>query len=77
VNIDRVPPGILCPARKHGRTAAVLVRVFGDIDIDIAEDAIQEALPVAVDRWPSVVLLPSRGMDHHLHPKPGDRPLWP
>jgi RNA polymerase sigma-70 factor (ECF subfamily) len=36
---------------------AVLVRVFGDIDI--AEDAVQEAFVVAVQRWPSAGLPPS------------------
>jgi RNA polymerase sigma-70 factor (ECF subfamily) len=36
---------------------AVLVRVFGDIDI--AEEAVQDAFTVAVDRWPSAGLPPS------------------
>jgi RNA polymerase sigma-70 factor (ECF subfamily) len=35
---------------EHGRAVAVLVRVFGDIDV--AEDAVQEAFAVAVERWP-------------------------
>jgi RNA polymerase sigma-70 factor (ECF subfamily) len=35
---------------EHGRAIAVLVRVFGDIDI--AEDAVQDAFATAVARWP-------------------------
>jgi RNA polymerase sigma-70 factor (ECF subfamily) len=36
---------------------AVLVRVFGDIDI--AEDAVQDAFAAAVERWPAAGLPPS------------------
>lgn len=36
---------------------AVLVRRFGDIDV--AEDAVQEAFAEAVRRWPSAGLPPS------------------
>jgi RNA polymerase sigma-70 factor, ECF subfamily len=42
---------------EYGRTVAVLVRVFGDIDI--AEDAVQDAFTVAVQRWPAAGLPPS------------------
>jgi len=35
---------------EHGRAVAVLVRVFGDIDI--AEEAVQEAFATALERWP-------------------------
>ena len=42
---------------EHGRAVAVLVRVFGDIDI--AEEAVQEAFTEAVRRWPSSGLPPS------------------
>jgi RNA polymerase sigma-70 factor, ECF subfamily len=35
---------------EYGRAVAVLVRVFGDIDV--AEEAVQDAFAVAVDRWP-------------------------
>ena len=42
---------------EHGRAVAVLVGVFGDIDI--AEDAVQDAFTVAVERWPSTGLPPS------------------
>jgi len=42
---------------EHGRAVAVLVRVFGDIDV--AEDAVQEAFAAAVQRWPSAGLPPS------------------
>jgi RNA polymerase sigma-70 factor, ECF subfamily len=42
---------------EHGRAVAVLVRVFGDIDV--AEEAVQEAFTAAVERWPSAGLPPS------------------
>ncbi|WP_040810213.1 RNA polymerase sigma factor [Nocardia concava] len=35
----------------YGRTVASLIRVFGDVDI--AEDAVQDAFTTALDRWPS------------------------
>jgi RNA polymerase sigma-70 factor, ECF subfamily len=42
---------------EYGRAVAVLARVFGDIDI--AEDAVQEAFTTAVRRWPSEGVPPS------------------
>jgi RNA polymerase sigma-70 factor (ECF subfamily) len=42
---------------EHGRALAVLVRVFGDIDL--AEEAVQDAFTKAVERWPSTGLPPS------------------
>src|SRR6202165_824978 len=42
---------------EYGRAVAVLVRSFGDIDI--AEEAVQEAFTVAVQRWPDTGLPPS------------------
>jgi RNA polymerase sigma-70 factor (ECF subfamily) len=42
---------------EYGRAVAVLVRAFGDIDI--AEEAVQEAFTVAVQRWPDTGLPPS------------------
>ncbi len=42
---------------EYGRAVAVLVRVFGDIDI--AEESVQEAFTVAAARWPSGGLPPS------------------
>ena len=35
---------------EYGRVFATLVRVFGDFDV--AEEAIQDAFLVAIDRWP-------------------------
>src|SRR4029450_3222853 len=35
---------------EYGRAVAVLVRAFGDIDT--AEEAVQDAFSVAVERWP-------------------------
>jgi len=42
---------------QYGRAVAVLVRVFGDIDV--AEEAVQDAFTAAVQRWPSSGLPPS------------------
>ena len=42
---------------EYGRAVAVLARVFGDIDI--AEDAVQEAFAAALANWPSAGLPPS------------------
>src|SRR6266511_5592700 len=36
---------------EYGRAVAVLVGVFGDIDV--AEEAVQDAFTAAVQRWPS------------------------
>jgi RNA polymerase sigma-70 factor (ECF subfamily) len=43
--------------QEYGRAVAVLVRVFGDIDL--AEDAVQDAFAVALERWPATGLPPS------------------
>jgi RNA polymerase sigma-70 factor, ECF subfamily len=37
-------------SEEYGRAVAVLVRVFGDIDV--AEEAVQHAFTEAVRRWP-------------------------
>ena len=42
---------------EYGRAVAVLVRRFGDIDL--AEEMVQEAFAIAVQRWPSEGLPPS------------------
>jgi RNA polymerase sigma-70 factor (ECF subfamily) len=44
---------------EFGRSVATLIRVFGDIDL--AEDTVQDAFIVALDRWPR----------HGLPPNPG------
>jgi len=43
--------------QEYGRAVAVLVRVFGSIDV--AEEAVQDAFTAAVQRWPSAGLPPS------------------
>jgi RNA polymerase sigma-70 factor, ECF subfamily len=43
--------------REHGRAVAVLVRRFGDIDL--AEEAVQDAFTAAVRHWPRDGLPPS------------------
>src|ERR1700757_4886045 len=59
--------------REYGRAVAVLVRVFGDIDL--AEDAVQDAFATAMPRWRASGLPPSpagwlittarnKGIDH-------------
>jgi len=42
---------------EYGRAVSVLVRVFGDIDV--AEDAVQDAFATATARWPSDGIPPS------------------
>jgi RNA polymerase sigma-70 factor (ECF subfamily) len=42
---------------EYGRAVSVLVRVFGDIDM--AEEAVQDAFTAAVQRWPTSGLPPS------------------
>jgi RNA polymerase sigma-70 factor (ECF subfamily) len=44
---------------EFGRSVAALIRVFGDIEL--AEDAVQEAFAVALDRWPCDGLPPNPG----------------
>jgi RNA polymerase sigma-70 factor (ECF subfamily) len=44
---------------ESGRTVAALIRVFGDIDV--AEDAVQEAFAVALRKWPADGLPPNPG----------------
>ncbi|OLT06902.1 RNA polymerase subunit sigma-24 [Pseudonocardia sp. CNS-004] len=43
--------------REYGRAVAVLTRVLGDIDL--AEEAVQDAFAAAVQRWPETGLPPS------------------
>ena len=40
---------------ESGRSTATLVRLFGDIDI--AEEAVQDAFAVALERWPAAQAL--------------------
>ena len=42
---------------EYGRAVAVLVRQFGDIDL--AEEAVQDAFAVAIERWPREGVPPS------------------
>jgi RNA polymerase sigma-70 factor (ECF subfamily) len=44
---------------EFGRSAAALVRAFGDIDV--AEDAVQEAFAIALRKWPRDGLPPNPG----------------
>src|SRR5438128_989504 len=63
---------------EYGRAVAVLVRVFGDIDV--AEEAVQNAFTAAVQRWPSTGLPPSPAgwiLTTPRRPQPGDRPPPP
>ena len=45
--------------QEHGRVVAGLVRLLGDIEL--AEEAVQEAFAVAVERWPEAGLPPNPG----------------
>jgi RNA polymerase sigma-70 factor (ECF subfamily) len=44
---------------EYGRCVATLIRVFGDIDV--AEDAVQDAFAVALRKWPGEGLPPNPG----------------
>src|SRR5712675_3594322 len=44
---------------ESGRSVATLIRVFGDIDV--AEDAVQEAFAIALAKWPGDGLPPNPG----------------
>ena len=44
---------------ESGRSVATLIRIFGDIDV--AEDAVQEAFAVALRKWPTDGLPPNPG----------------
>ena len=44
---------------ESGRSVASLIRVFGDIDL--AEDAVQEAFTVALQQWPEAGVPPNPG----------------
>ncbi len=45
--------------REYGRCVATLVRFLGDIDL--AEEAVQEAFTIATGRWPATGLPPNPG----------------
>ena len=59
--------------RESGRAVASLIRVLGDFDL--AEEAVQEAWVVALERWPrdGVPAQPGR-VDHDDRAQPRDRP---
>ncbi len=61
---------------EYGRAVSVLVRAFGDIDI--AEDAVQDAFAQAVTQVAGYrpAAQPGR-LDHHHGPQPGHRPAAP
>src|SRR2546423_15243951 len=44
---------------ESGRCVATLIRIFGDIDV--AEDAVQDAFAVALRKWPIGGLPPNPG----------------
>ena len=58
-------PGADAAAIEHtyressGRAVATLIRLFGDIDL--AEEAVQEAFAVAAERWPTAGVPPNPG----------------
>jgi len=54
---DRTPEIDRVFRSEYGRAVAVLVRVFGSIDV--AEEAVQDAFTAAVQRWPRDGLPPS------------------
>jgi len=56
--LDEGEVGRIFP-EESGRSVAALIRVFGDIDV--AEDAVQEAFAVALSKWPGDGLPPNPG----------------
>jgi RNA polymerase sigma-70 factor (ECF subfamily) len=58
VSVDQAAIGHVF-RENSGRSVAALIRVFGDIDV--AEDAVQEAFTVALRRWPLDGLPPNPG----------------
>jgi len=56
--LDRAEVGRIF-RQEAGRSLAALIRVFGDIDL--AEDAVQEAFAVALGKWPADGLPPNPG----------------
>ncbi len=59
---------------ESGRAVATLIRTFGDIDV--AEDAVQEAFAIAMDKWPESGWPPNPGaLDRHDGAQPGHRPI--
>ena len=44
---------------ESGRSVATLIRIFGDIDL--AEDAVQDAFAIALRKWPTAGLPPNPG----------------
>jgi RNA polymerase sigma-70 factor (ECF subfamily) len=58
VSVDEAAIGEIF-RENSGRSVAALIRVFGDIDV--AEDAVQEAFTIALRRWPQDGLPPNPG----------------
>ena len=56
----------------YGRAVAILARALGDIDR--AEDALQDASAVALERWTRDGVPRPRRLDHHDREAPRDRP---
>jgi RNA polymerase sigma-70 factor (ECF subfamily) len=57
---------------EYGRAVAVLVRLLGDIDL--AEEAVQDAFTEAVRRWPETGLPPAPAGWIITTARPGGRP---
>jgi hypothetical protein len=59
---------------ERGRILATLIRACGDFDL--AEEAVQEAFTVAIERWPRDGLPANPGAwHHHSGAAEGDRPV--
>ena len=56
--VDEAKVGLIF-REEYGRSVAALIRVFGDIDL--AEDAVQDAFAVALRKWPGDGLPPNPG----------------
>ena len=70
------PGSLASSATSHGKAIATLVRQFGDIDV--AEEAVQEAFVIATRKWPETGTPPNPGaLDPRHRPQPSDRPAAP
>ena len=59
---------------EYGRCVATLARLLGDIGL--AEEAVQDAFAVAVEKWEDAAAQPGR-LDRDHRPQPGHRPAAP
>ena len=60
---------------EYGRCVATLARLLGDIGL--AEEAVQDAFAVAVQKWDEIAAAQPGRLDRDHRPQPGHRPAAP